>query len=251
MNTDDRLEDALRAARDRTDGSCPEAARTRVDVLARAAQRSRRKRVWAFVIPPLAAALIASTAWGAVTGRFPRWVDFASDRPARPPAALEEARMRPSASPAVVASVEPSPPPTALAELPAPAPAPAPARAPAPRARSSGPSSEPALAGAPSNDEGALYATAHRAHFVDRDPATALRGWDAYLATHPRGRFAVEARYNRAIALVRLGRREEAAAALAWFAGGGDGGYRQREAALLLEALLGSTPEGAGHDATR
>jgi hypothetical protein len=85
--------------------------------------------------------------------------------------------------------------------------------------------------------EASLYAAAHRAHFVAHDPAAALGYWDAYLARYPQGRFAPEARYNRALALVRLGRRQEAAAALAPFASGAYGDYRRSEARELLDAL--------------
>jgi hypothetical protein len=96
----------------------------------------------------------------------------------------------------------------------------------------------PTLA-APDNvsEADALYAAAHRAHFVDRDPAAALRAWDTYLAVAPSGPFAPEARYNRALALVRLGRRAEARDALAPFAAGAFGGYRATEARALLGAL--------------
>jgi outer membrane protein assembly factor BamD (BamD/ComL family) len=82
-----------------------------------------------------------------------------------------------------------------------------------------------------------LYAVAHHAHFAQRDPAAALRAWDRYLAVHPRGRFAPEARYNRALMLIRLGRVPEAREALTPFAEGQLGGYRQREARELLGAL--------------
>jgi hypothetical protein len=78
---------------------------------------------------------------------------------------------------------------------------------------------------------------AHRAHFIDRDPAVAVRAWDAYLRVAPSGRYAFEARYNRALDLVRLGRRHEAREALQPFADGTMGGYRQREARMLLDAL--------------
>ena len=85
--------------------------------------------------------------------------------------------------------------------------------------------------------EQALYEAAHRAHFVEQAPASALRAWDAYLAQYPHGRFALEARYNRAISLVRLERRAEARAALTPFANGAAGGYRRDEARELLDAL--------------
>jgi hypothetical protein len=83
----------------------------------------------------------------------------------------------------------------------------------------------------------ALYAVAHRAHFDDRDPARALVAWDAYLADDPRGPFAPEARYNRALCLVRLGRASEAAQALQPFADGAYGAYRAEESRKLLAAL--------------
>lgn len=81
------------------------------------------------------------------------------------------------------------------------------------------------------------YDAAHALHFEARDPAAALVAWDAYLSAHPRGRFVTEARYNRALALVRLGRRDEAIEALTPFARGEHRGYRAHEATALLEAL--------------
>ncbi|MCU0686932.1 MAG: hypothetical protein MUF34_32580 [Polyangiaceae bacterium] len=97
------------------------------------------------------------------------------------------------------------------------------------------PSAGPNDGAAPSADD--LYERAHRAHFGGRDPAAALAAWNAYLAAAPRGRFALEARYNRALTLVRLGRRDEAARALEPFAAGDFGGYRQNEAKRLLPSL--------------
>lgn len=82
-----------------------------------------------------------------------------------------------------------------------------------------------------------LYREAHEAHFVAKDPARALAAWDAYLAAYPSGRFAPEARYNRALALIRLGRRDEGKTALRPFADGAYGDYRKREASRLLDAL--------------
>jgi len=84
----------------------------------------------------------------------------------------------------------------------------------------------------------ALYKNAYRLHFVDQKYAAALAAWDEYLRASPAGRLVVEARYNRAIALVRLGRRAEAESALAPFARGEvNGGYRAREARELLDVL--------------
>ncbi|WP_437747908.1 hypothetical protein WMF39_24645 [Sorangium sp. So ce1504] len=86
-------------------------------------------------------------------------------------------------------------------------------------------------------DADALYQAAHRAHFVERNPAAALDAWNAYLAAAPHGRFAVEAQYNRALCLVRLGRKDEARRALDPFAQGALGGYRQAESRSLIEAM--------------
>ena len=84
-----------------------------------------------------------------------------------------------------------------------------------------------------------LYRKAHELHFHGGDPAAALAAWDAYLAAEPDGRFSIEARYNRALVLVRLGRYAEAREALAPFARGETAppGYRRAEAEQLVERL--------------
>jgi hypothetical protein len=87
-----------------------------------------------------------------------------------------------------------------------------------------------------------LYRVAHRRHFGENDASGALAAWDAYLSAAPRGRFATEAGYNRALCLVRLGRSAEARAALEPYATGRYGSYRQREASALSEALGGASP---------
>ncbi|HEY6080758.1 MAG TPA: hypothetical protein VIW29_18210, partial [Polyangiaceae bacterium] len=116
--------------------------------------------------------------------------------------------------------------------------------APTPAAAAASSASEPApLAAAKpsssaafSDQDGDLYRLAHEAHFGSHDYARALVGWDAYLRAAPRGRLAVEARYNRALCLLRLGRDEEAKRALQPFASGVFG-YRQSEARQLLDEL--------------
>jgi TolA-binding protein len=100
--------------------------------------------------------------------------------------------------------------------------------------------------------ESQAYAFAHRAHFADGEPARALRAWNAYLDQFPHGTLAPEARFNRALCLVRLGRRAAAAAALRPLAAGGAGGYRQREASVLLDWMgAPSRPRGASGAAPR
>jgi TolA-binding protein len=86
------------------------------------------------------------------------------------------------------------------------------------------------------------YARAHQAHFADDAPARALDAWDAYLAAFPRGAFAPEAAYNRAICLVRLERRAEAARALRRIAAAPPGSYRREEALRLLDWLAAPGP---------
>jgi TolA-binding protein len=85
--------------------------------------------------------------------------------------------------------------------------------------------------------ERAAYACAHAAHFRGANAAVALGAWNQYLARFPRGPFAPEARYNRALCLLRLRRFPEAAEALRPFAEGAAGSYRRAEAEELLERL--------------
>lgn len=150
-----------------------------------------------------------------------------------------------AAQPAPIEAVA-APPPAALPPLQtAPiqtsnaAPAPPSSDPPSPPASSSARAAAPA---APSPDEIALYETAHRIHFVDRNPTAALAAWDTYLRAAPRGRFAVEAQYNRALCLVRVGRTAEAEKVLLGFARGAYGGYRRTEAQNLLDAMGSPAP---------
>jgi hypothetical protein len=118
--------------------------------------------------------------------------------------------------------------------------------APRPRARLSQPSAPakpsaprpaaPASAPPSQAERDALYLTAHRLHFRGA-PREALAAWDAYLATQPAGPLAIEARYNRAVVLVRLGQKEAARAALQPFARGAYGGFRAADAQRLLSQL--------------
>jgi hypothetical protein len=86
-------------------------------------------------------------------------------------------------------------------------------------------------------NERLAYERAHRDHFFRDAPAAALVAWEDYLAAYPRGTFAPEARYNRALCLVRLGRFTAAAEALRPFTTARFGGYRRHESCLLLTWL--------------
>lgn len=62
-------------------------------------------------------------------------------------------------------------------------------------------------------EERRAFEAAHERHFTGAW-SEALRLWDAYLTEHSGGRFAPEARFNRAVCLLRLGRAAEAREAL-------------------------------------
>jgi hypothetical protein len=88
-----------------------------------------------------------------------------------------------------------------------------------------------------------LYLIAHRAHFGGGSPEETLRAWDAFLAVAPGDAFAPEARYNRAILLLKLQRFGEAFEALKPFACSAPGGYRQREASVLIARARAKQPQ--------
>jgi TolA-binding protein len=85
--------------------------------------------------------------------------------------------------------------------------------------------------------EATAYARAHRLHFDGGDPGAALAAWNEYLDRFPSGTFAPDARYNRAIDLLKLRRTAEARAALQPFASGAFAGYHQNDARELLRSL--------------
>jgi hypothetical protein len=260
MSERDLLAVAARALRERTTPDLcrsDDAARTRARVLlAAGATRRRRVRITALLVP-IAAVLVLSTAWAGVRGDLPRtWRELRSVIVGEDTRATNVGRA-PSRVPAPRAASEPvtagaphvDPPreaeavptfdvldlPVAAAPSPVTARAPAVARAPIPGDADAAPPPEDA----PPEVEDELYAAAHRAHFVDHDPEAALRAWDAYLRAAPAGRLAIEARYDRALALVRLHRDDDARAALAPFAAGAPGAYayRRAEARRLLDAM--------------
>lgn len=274
--TDDLLRQATAALREQGD-ALDSGARTRARVLLSLHERKRRRRTRWALGAPLLILFAGSTAWASASGKLPQVVQvltapftFTSGAPPPEAAAQKPASRKTSGAPtpaaAPVAPPLPEAPPLPAEPLDD---APAAPIAPAPK------SLPPALAAAPVTARGAdrggqrapgaassaarraanppeaieraseppdalsLYRSAHRAHFVERDPAAALAGYEAYLAAAPNGRFALEARYNRALCLVRVGRHAEARAALAPFAQGRFDGYRQDEARRLIDATGG------------
>jgi hypothetical protein len=259
--TDHDLRSAFHALRDRHDGHHPDEGATLRRALLATRQRERTRRMTRWAVLPIAAVLVASTAWAGATGRLAPVMraltdtlhsDQAEPRPAPLPAASGPATAAPAASAAHSVSVATEDEPEVVTPEPTPTPVPpiavAPrATEPAPAARpppviaqpsvTVAPDPAPPPAAASADPASALFADAHRIHFVDKDPARAVAAWDAYLKASPNGRFVPEARYNRALALVRLGRIAEAERELSAFAGGAYGTYRREDARALLEAL--------------
>ena len=229
---------AARAYRDQHHGASPDAARTRARILATREQGRHRTMVAMAAAALLAVGLGVPTAWAWSTGRLSEWLQ--GDDGASQPVPQETAPV--PAAPASVRSETIEPTPIAPGE-----PEPTPSVVPSGRPIEPGPAPGGAIASPTENEvdarepvdptERRAYRAAHALHFEARDPAGALTAWDRYLAAYPSGRFAIEARYNSALCLVRLGRSDEARGALAPFAEGRHGEYRQREATALIEAL--------------
>jgi TolA-binding protein len=197
----DGLDAYVRAFKDATDGSADMRA-TRARVLAAAGQRAHRRSTASRVLPiAIAGLVIGSSASAGVISLAGLW---------RAPSAV-----------------------VIVAERPATGPGHAPRRA-----AIVVPAALPAPANSPDVDaaERAAYARAHVAHFDGTSWLRALAAWDDYVRAYPRGTFAPEARYNRALCLIRLERFASAKAALRPFAAGAVGrGYRTSEARTLLD----------------
>jgi hypothetical protein len=247
----DEAVDALRALGDDRDDAAASATRLRIrDSLA----RGHALRRHAAMFSVLAVLLVASGAWALTSGRVARWIAPAAQAPAVLPDVTAPLVTRPA--PHVMVSVpdvsetRPAPHVTVGAHDVVAAPdvgpsVPRVADAPpvASAAHAAGPratvSHDGAAADASAAEAEALYRAAHELHFHGDDVAAALAAWDAYLAASPHGAFAIEARYNRALCLVKLGRLAEARDGLAPFAAGdvAPAGYRRDEAARLIERI--------------
>ena len=257
-----RLDDATAALRGAT-GDADDPLATRDRVLASVARRGAARRQL-LALTTVAAILLSTGAvgWAWRTGRIERAVSAArGDLPLLAPAPPAPAVPPVSGTPAVPpVSGAPAVPP--VSGTPAVPPVSGPAAAPAVPPVSgtvsgtpavppvsgtpavpavSGPAAGPAVPPVSGKRRGAAerYRRAHELHFRGGDAAAAVAAWDAYLASAGDDALVLEARYNRAIALVRAGRLDEARDALAPFAAGAvtPAGYRQREAAALLERI--------------
>lgn len=84
-------------------------------------------------------------------------------------------------------------------------------------------------------EERHAFERAHRLHFREADLRAARQAWEHYLRAYPEGRLVPEARFNRAICLLRLGQHDDAEAALDALARSRH--HRRTQAAELLQAL--------------
>ncbi len=220
--TEDLLKAATRALREETEEATSDARLARARLMAGLHQGTLRRRTRLAFVLPIAACFAVGTAWGAATGRLPAVLD-----------SIAEAIGLASPAPGLVSPPPTAPGPTAIPEAVTPPP---PALGSAAAVEKSAPTAP--VASAPFRDnDGDLYRLAHEAHFARHDYVAALSGWEGYLAAAPGGRLASEARYNRALCLLRLGRDAEAKQALEPFAAGAAGGYRRGEAQRLLDEL--------------
>ncbi len=240
--TDDLLKAATRALHEETADDGGDGRFTRARVMASLHQGKVKSRTRLAFILPLAACLAAGTAWGAATGRLPAMFHAVgqlvgySRQPSAPKNEQRAVATSGAPSQAVATAPEVQVPPPPLEAPAAPAPVAKPELVPTEAPPAAKPSAAPSSSAAFQDTDGDLYRLAHEAHFASHDYARALTGWNAYLQAAPGGRLATEARYNRAICLLRLGRDAEARQALLPFASG-KLGYRQNEARELLEEL--------------
>jgi len=248
--SDDLLERATRALRDVTAEPDLRSGLTRARVLDQARARYGAKRPWWRWFVPLAAVLATSSALARVAQQvFPEevaavWNAIAGPTPVSAPVAAPRRRAAVPAS-----ATEPEP---ATESAPAPATEPASDAAPVRSATSErranraakvraapiAVAAEPAQTPALQPVESAELVLFRRAQRLQRaGDRGALAAWDAYLRVAPHGTLEPEARYNRALTLIRGGRGREAREALAPFAAGSFAGYRAREAQALIVAL--------------
>lgn len=206
---------------------------TRARLLCALGQRSRRRglvrRAAALAAGALVVTLFGSAAWTA----WGRWRTastptrpFHAAQAMAPPSPGTAAPVGLTASPAEIDPPYGGPPPRGQP------PRAQPRRGPEPHGQ------DPARTWGDDDAEERAYQRAHRAHFVEQDAVRALAAWDDYLRQYAGGVLAPEARYNRALCLVHLGRWAAAASALRPFARGRLDGYRQRDACALL-AFIG------------
>lgn len=262
--SDDLLAQMTQALRDEHDGATAVPEATRARVIRTLSERKPRRRKWLAVGIPLFVVFGGSTAWAAASGKLTPIVQqafsvFTEDsvedekqapvepkqKTARPhaepnvpeavvPATEEPKQQEPEedtaepANPVVDASVSPIRQPRAPQNK---------------RASTEPPSREDRERTEEISEDHTsllLYRNAHRSQFSQGDCVSAIAGYELYLRLYAKGPFAVDARYNRGVCLIRMGRHQEAHDALLPFAQGRFGNYRKSESQRLLDAMTDS-----------
>jgi hypothetical protein len=240
--TFDELELAIAALRAHRQGDSVAASVSEAKILERVRKHHQRLKKWRWALP-LAAVFVASTVWAAgqaAVRASVRAMVYQALHGDSPPAPKATAKLHPvvtAPTPSKSVSVPPVP------ELPSEEP-------PLPNSLTQASSTQTSLTLSAPRQVGsnatttagaesplALYRVAHSLHFEHRNSEVALIAWDRYLAVDAHGPLVLEARFNRAVCLVSLGRDAEARLALAPFANGEYGSYRRDEARSILSRL--------------
>lgn len=269
--SDDLLKRATRALREQAgaEPSPEHAAQVRARVLAPTKRRAqlRPQSMWQWAAVVCLGFFVSTAMAHVIRVQLPRVIEALREHPSPQPKAAapklaDPAKpAQPKAAAPTVVEPEPAAPSVPTEEL-APAPSPRPPAAarrkkqsprppvvePVPSAERAAtqvlPEPEPLPAAAPAlttkapaaeSGELMLFRRAQSLHLA-RD-AHAIEAWDAYLRVAGSSALAPEARYNRALGLVRAKRFTEAKRALAPFAEGAYGAYRRQEAQALLARL--------------
>jgi hypothetical protein len=257
--SDDLLERATAALRETTAEPTPELerARERARLLSGARRRAglRPQTLWQWAAVILAGFFVSTAMAHVIRVQGPRILEALRSQAEEPASKPKPARRaQPAKTPPTPAVAEPEVPQAPAVAVPAPsAPAPSVTAAasdagatlarpklrtqsrplPKPSATTSVQAPHPQTSS--DSPELTLFRKAQALHLA-RD-ARAIEAWDAYLSAAEHGPLVPEAKYNRALGLVRAGRFAEAKSALSPFAEGAFGGYRQREAQALLARL--------------
>lgn len=259
--SNDELDRAIVALRQHRGGTSAKAERTEAAVMALVREQQRSRIRWRWMLP-VAAICAASSAWAASHPELVRVVrailsggpdSSASSTASRlpPPSSLQPAIAIGNGSVSVTDAGSPLPSATSHVDastLSAPGAPSMPILGLSSRSSVQSHSVDSSPLDAPRLQDRALrpayelFRDAQQLQFSRKDPAAALAVWDQYLAVDPNGALALEARFNRGLCLVALGRSREAERALTPFAIGEYGEYRRQEARSILERL-GNEPQ--------
>jgi hypothetical protein len=231
---------------DEHDGATAVPEATRARVIRTLAERKPRRRKWFVVGVPAFVLFGGSTAWASMTGNLPAVVEkaisvvtfgaveFDEEPEVRIRTRVFERKAAPAVEP-VEALVDAAASDEEEVEAPVGEPEEQLVPTEEPVAKEVTP---PPVKPAPALDPFlTIYQSAHRAQFRAGDCHAAVQGYADYLSAAPSGSFAVDARYNRAVCLIKLGRTSEARTILQPFSEGRYGSYRQKRAGKLLEAF--------------